>query len=60
MPVVEMEIQIEDLKKQVKDLLGYKKTSDNLLHAASFMLKDSISRGETASALLRTIEGFLE
>lgn len=57
---VDLEIEIEDLKKQVKDLSEYKRTSDNLLNAACFLLKDSMSRGETASALVETINGFLQ
>lgn len=57
---VDLEIEIEDLKKQVKDLSEYKRTSDNLLNAACFLLKDSMSRGKTASALVETINEFLQ
>lgn len=56
---VDLEIEIEDLKKQVKDLSEYKRTSDNLLNAACLLLKDSVSRGETASALVETINEYL-
>ena len=42
------------------DLSEYKKTTDNLLNAGVMFMENSISRGETASSLVRTIEGFLE